>query len=220
MKKIVALILVFVFIISLTPLIATADEDQPAPTGLASVTPSTSTATDGKITGTTTAMEFKLSTATKYTKVTGTEITGLAAGMYLVRYYALENVNPGALKTIIVPRPADSADFTYSDNGSSITITGYVGAGGAVIIPSKIAGKSVTSIGDNAFSGKTNLSGIILPSSVTSIGASAFNGCTTLTAAKIPSSVTSIASNAFTGCIVLKIYGQASSYAQTFATAN
>jgi hypothetical protein len=47
---------------------------------------------------------------------------------------------------------ATSGLFTYTDNGTSITITDYpANSGGAVEIPSTIIGKQVTSIGDSAF---------------------------------------------------------------------
>ena len=69
-------------------------------------------------------------------------------------------------------------DFQYSVNDdNTITITKYTGSGGKVTIPSKIGGKSVTSIGERAFSGCTGLTSIIIPDSVTSIGDYAFYNC-------------------------------------------
>jgi hypothetical protein len=45
-------------------------------------------------------------------------------------------------------------NYTYTDNGTSITITGYPDTAlGAVEIPESIVGKPVTSIGDSAFEG-------------------------------------------------------------------
>jgi hypothetical protein len=94
-----------------------------------------------------------------------------------------------------------SSDFGYSEteNGNSITITGYKGAEGNVIIPSKIKGKPVTSIGNGAFRNCTSLTGVTIPNSVTSIQTEAFY-CTSLTSVTIPESVTSIGMNAFTLC--------------------
>ena len=37
-------------------------------------------------------------------------------------------------------------DFTYSSDGSAITITGYTGPGGAVVIPGTIEGLPVTAL--------------------------------------------------------------------------
>lgn len=77
-------------------------QDQAAPTGLAGVAP-TSVLNDGKITGTTTLMEYKLSTEpTAWIPVMGTEITGLTAGTYHVRYAAKTGFNAGALADVIV----------------------------------------------------------------------------------------------------------------------
>ena len=45
------------------------------------------------------------------------------------------------------------AQFNYTTNNGTITITGYTGPGGAVAIPDTINGLPVTSIGDYAFGG-------------------------------------------------------------------
>jgi hypothetical protein len=42
-------------------------------------------------------------------------------------------------------------DFEYASDGESITITGYTGAGGDVVIPGNIDGIPVTGIGQAAF---------------------------------------------------------------------
>ena len=92
-------------------------------------------------------------------------------------------------------------NFTYSDNGTSITITDYPeDAVGPVEIPSTINGKPVTGIGYNAFYGCYGLTNVSIPSGVTTIGDQAFNGCTALTSISIPSGVTSIGNLAFYGC--------------------
>ena len=91
-----------------------------------------------------------------------------------------------------------SGDFTYSSDGSTITITGYTGPGGAVTIPATITGLPVTTIGDHAFA-SSGLTSVTIPGSVTTIGddAFAFSGLTSVT---IPGSVTSIAGGAFFEC--------------------
>ena len=70
---------------------------------------------------------------------------------------------------------AVQAQFTYTTNNGTITITGYTGPGGAVTIPSTINGLPVTSIGDWAFGDCTSLTSVTIPNSVTSIGTDAFD---------------------------------------------
>lgn len=91
--------------------------------------------------------------------------------------------------------------FTYTDNGTSITIVGYpYDAVGAVVVPATIIGKPVTNIGDNAFYACRGLTSVTIPGSVTGIGNSAFGFCSGLTSATIPASVTSIGVTAFFDC--------------------
>ena len=79
------------------------NSNQSAPTEtLTGVVPTSYGLSDGKITGTTTAMEYRLSTNTDYTAVTGNEITGLLPGTYYVRYAAKTGFNVGTDKEIIV----------------------------------------------------------------------------------------------------------------------
>jgi hypothetical protein len=82
---------------------AVTNAEQAAPTGLAGVAPTTYGGANGKITGTITAMEYKLSTATGYTAATVTEITGLVAGIYQVRYAAKAGFNAGTAADVLVP---------------------------------------------------------------------------------------------------------------------
>ena len=90
--------------------------------------------------------------------------------------------------------------FTYTENGSEITITGYTGDKTELVIPGEIDGKKVTSIGDNAFMGCFNLTSITIPASVTSIRMGAFANCFNLTSITIPKGVTSIERDTFVGC--------------------
>lgn len=92
-------------------------------------------------------------------------------------------------------------NFSYIDNGSTITITGYpTSAVGEVVIPDTIASKPVTSIGRSAFYNCQALTSVTIPTSVTSVGVEAFYLCRGLTSMTIPSSVTSIGAGAFYTC--------------------
>src|SRR5665213_803970 len=76
---------------------------------------------------------------------------------------------------------AVQAQFNYTTTNGAITITGYTGSGGAVIIPATINGLPVTSIGDEAFNGGYLMTSVTIPNSVTNIGQAAFNYCSSLT---------------------------------------
>jgi hypothetical protein len=104
---------------------------------------------------------------------------------------------------LLLAMPASvQAQFTYTTNNGTITITGYTGSNAIVVIPDTITGLPVTVIRE-AFSGDTSLTSVIIPSSVTSIGNDAFSHCDNLTNAIIPGSVTSIGDWAFTSCLSL-----------------
>jgi hypothetical protein len=87
---------------------------------------------------------------------------------------------------------AQFGDFTYESSGTEITITGYTGSGGDVIIPETIAGLPITGIGDFALMDCASLISITIPDSVTSIGTHAFGGCSNLTSVGIPNGVTRV----------------------------
>jgi len=95
------------------------------------------------------------------------------------------------------------AQFRFTTNDGTITITGYTGPGGAVIIPDTITGLPVTSIGDYAFYESYTLSTVTIPDNVTSIGDFAFMGCSGLTGVTIGSGVNNIGIEAFAYCFRL-----------------
>ena len=108
-----------------------------------------------------------------------------------------------SLLLLVLPSVVE-AQFNYTTNNGTITITGYTGPGGEVIIPNTINGYPVTSIGDDAFEfsslfGVTyTSSSVTISDSVTSIGNYAFFGCDGLLSVTIGNGVTSIGSYAFT----------------------
>jgi len=73
------------------------------------------------------------------------------------------------------------AQFTFTTNNGAITITGYTGSGGVVVIPSATNGYPVNSIGTAAFDLRSSMTSLTIPDSVTNIGTAAFAGTTGLT---------------------------------------
>jgi len=82
------------------------------------------------------------------------------------------------------------SNFRYENNGGNITITGYDGSGGTVMIPG-----TINAIEEGEFAGKQQTS-IDISNSVTFISNDAFRR-NRLTSVVIPNSVTSIGENAF-----------------------
>ena len=89
---------------------------QEAPIGLIGVPPSTEDGSDGKITGTDDTMEYRAAGETVYTPCTGSEITGLSAGTYDVRYRASKNLKAGDDAKVLVGKsePPQPTEFTVT----------------------------------------------------------------------------------------------------------
>jgi hypothetical protein len=88
----------------------------------------------------------------------------------------------------------------FTDDGTSVTITGYNGPGGVVNIPAILNNLPVTTIGVNAFINKVSITSINIPNSVTTIGNNAFEGCSGLTSITLPNSLITIGDSAFVSC--------------------
>ena len=112
------------------------------------------------------------------------------------------------LGTFFVVTPGTSVadqdgDYTYTTDGHVATITGYTGAGGAIVIPSTLGGYPTAAIGLMAFSNKGSLASIIIPSGVNSIGGWAFVSCASLVTVSMPDGLVSIGDSAFAYCSAL-----------------
>ena len=82
----------------------------------------------------------------------------------------------GATFTVTVA----AATNTFYFDQTIRTITGYGGTDTVVVIPSKINGVTVETIGNAAFR-DSSVTSVTIPASVTEIGSNAFAGCTNLT---------------------------------------
>ena len=94
---------------------------QEAPSGLTGVEPSTEDGSDGKITGVTDKMEYRMEAEGSYTPCSGTEIENLSAGNYFVRYAEDNNHFAGTDAEVTVGKGAPLADctITFDGNGGS-----------------------------------------------------------------------------------------------------
>lgn len=82
----------------------------------------------------------------------------------------------GATFTVTVAAATNTFFFDLTTG----TITGYNGTDTVVVIPSKINGVTVETIGNAAFR-DSSVTSVTIPASVTEIGSNAFAGCTNLT---------------------------------------
>lgn len=92
------------------------------------------------------------------------------------------------------------SQFSTTTNAGGITIGGYTGPEGTVVIPGTINGWPVESIANYAFENLTTPTIIIIPTGVTSIGYYAFYSCTNLLSVTIPNTVSSIGPYSFLSC--------------------
>lgn len=109
------------------------------------------------------------------------------------------NTKTGATFTVTVA----AATNTFYFNPTTGTITKYIESDTVVVIPSKINGVTVETIGHGAFE-RSAVTSVTIPDSVTAIHDSAFAYCSSLTNISIPNSVTAIGSFAFEGCTKLE----------------
>ena len=120
------------------------------------------------------------------------------------------------LMTPILPfwllvRPAVAqAQFNFTVNRGSITITGYTGPTGTMVIPGAINGLPVTNIGTNAFYNggfptPYHLLAVTIPDSVTNIGQWAFAWQLGLQSVSLGNGLVTIGAGAFADCSIPSI---------------
>lgn len=113
-----------------------------------------------------------------------------------------------------------SGDYVYkfrTSTGNELEIVKYLGSDKNVIVPEKIDGYTVKSIGAEAFTDRAensttaenkqywtninlkNIESVVLPETITNIGQSAFENCSKLKSTNLPESLNSISTRAFKG---------------------
>jgi hypothetical protein len=109
------------------------------------------------------------------------------------------------LLLLLLPAAAQ-AQFTFTTNNGTISITGHTGAVASVTyltIPDTITGLPVTSIGDQAFEFCTSLTNVTMGTNLANIGGQAFEYCLSLTSVALGANVTNIGYEAFADCVSL-----------------
>ena len=102
---------------------------------------------------------------------------------------------------------SDTYSYYIQDDGT-VSIDGYEGEGGRVVIPSTLNGRKVTRIGSEYYGSAFNsslITSVEIPYGVKTIGYNAFGYCENLDTVIIPKSVSYIDDYAFTGCESLQI---------------
>jgi len=136
------------------------------------------------------------------------------------------NFDQDNLKQLTDENSSPGGDFSYtlSNDETWLTITGYNGPGGLVIIPSEIEGYPVKIIGKEVFKDNDLITSVIISSGIKIIGAASFYKCHNLAAVLIPSSILGIGDQAFFGCdslsIVKMMHGVETISRQSFSQCN
>lgn len=96
--------------------------DQSAPTTVGKTDETVTGKADGTITGVNDKMEYSDDSGTSWTAITGSTVSGLAAGTYLVRYAADSNRNAGDTAEIVIGTGGSSAiTVTFDAQGGSVS---------------------------------------------------------------------------------------------------
>lgn len=90
--------------------------------------------------------------------------------------------------------------FTFVTNGNgTVTITGYTGSGGNLVVPTTLSNLTVTAIGTGAFLEIGGLVTVTIPATITNIGVAAFQNCGGLTAVYFQGNAPAVDPSAFSG---------------------
>jgi len=108
----------------------------------------------------------------------------------------------GLIIWILTMLATAQAQFTFTTNNGSITITGYTGTNVAINIPDTINSYPVTAIGHDAFAGGFGfeIQSVTMTTNIIDIGENAFMFCIVLTNLNLPNALQNIESYALYGC--------------------
>lgn len=122
------------------------------------------------------------------------EVTGVSVGTAVVTAQTSNGLTASCTVNVVESLP--EFEYRLLDDGSA-EITKYNGSGANVIIPNRIDGYKVTSVGRMLFYRNQFIESVALPSSLTNIGDYCFTQCPKLTKVNIPDSVENIGKYAF-----------------------
>lgn len=114
-----------------------------------------------------------------------------------------KNEEPGADAGIPDALVYGNYEYSELDNGT-VKLERYLGTDEKVVLPDKIKGKKVSTIGGNTFRKCAIVKEVVIPSGVTSIEDCAFLECSSLQKVTIGENVASIGASVFSKCTSLK----------------
>jgi hypothetical protein len=97
------------------------------------------------------------------------------------------------------------AQFDFTTNDNTITITQYTGSGGDVVIPDTTNGLPITTLGSDAFYQVENLTSVTMGTNLTTISANAIFQCPNISSITFTGSVTNIGAGPFIDCLNLTV---------------
>lgn len=95
-------------------------------------------------------------------------------------------------------------EYVITNDGSETMLVKYIGTETKVTLPSKLAGLSLTAIGDGAFAGNTAIEEVKLDNSILTLGNEVFKGCTALKKIRNTGSLTTMGEGVFEDCTALE----------------
>lgn len=90
--------------------------------------------------------------------------------------------------------------WSYTVSGGEATVTGATPCVGEIVMPARLGGYPVTTVGHDAFAGCGEITKMTLPAGLKRIDAYAFDCCIALTEVNIPDGVSDLGYEAFNGC--------------------
>ena len=93
--------------------------------------------------------------------------------------------------------------YSLAINDEGYVLTGYAGDEAEIVIPARIGGIPVVSIGLKCFAGNTAITSAVIPEGIRTIGNQAFEGCSRLRSITLPATLETIGYYAFGNCLAL-----------------